>query len=168
MADNPQVQMTTSLGPVTIELFENEAPETVRNFLAYVDDGFYNDTIFHRVIDGFMAQGGGMTPEMQEKPTREPIQNEADNGLKNERGTLAMARTSDPHSASSQFFVNLVDNEFLNHRSTQPAEYGYCVFGRVTAGMDVIDAMKDIPTGTRGMHQDVPTTPILINSVQRA
>jgi len=166
--ENPVVIMETSEGTVRIELFAEEAPETVRNFLAYVDDGFYDGTIFHRVMDGFMVQGGGFTADMKQKATRAPVQNEAANGLKNTRGTLAMARTSDPHSATAQFFVNVADNAFLNHRAPSEADYGYCVFGKVIEGLDVVDRIKGVETRTVGPFENVPATPVVINSVRRA
>jgi cyclophilin family peptidyl-prolyl cis-trans isomerase len=164
---NPMVTLKTTLGDITIELFPDKAPETVANFLQYVDDGHYNGTIFHRVIDGFMIQGGGFTPEMQQKPTRAPIRNEAANGLKNERGALAMARTSEPHSATAQFFINVVDNDFLNFRSPDRNGYGYCVFGKVVAGMDVVDKIKAVPTATRLFHENVPVEPVIIREAAR-
>jgi cyclophilin family peptidyl-prolyl cis-trans isomerase len=164
---NPRVLMKTSLGDVTIELFPNEAPVTVQNFLAYADAAFFDGTIFHRVIDGFMIQGGGMTADMKEKPASSPIRNEADNGLKNARCTLAMARRPDIHSASSQFFINLVDNPFLDHQAPAPDKFGYAVFGKVVAGMEVVDAIARVATGTRGMHQDVPREPVAILSMTR-
>lgn len=158
------VSLKTSLGEISIELFVDAAPVTVKNFLEYVDAGFFDGTIFHRVIPGFVLQGGGLTAEMEEKSTRPPIQNEADNGLKNERGTLAMARTNDVDSATSQFFINLADNAFLNHGREN---FGYAVFGKVTDGMDIVDKIAAVPTGNRGMHQDVPTEPVVILSIQR-
>ena len=156
------VTLKTSLGDIQIELFSKEAPDTVANFLQYVTDGHYNGTIFHRVIDGFMIQGGGFTKDMTQKPTRAPVKNEAGNGLKNERGTLAMARTSDPHSASAQFFINVADNDFLNFKSPDARGFGYCVFGRVVSGMDVVDKMKGVRTATRGFHENVPVEPLVI------
>ncbi len=167
MAENPQVLLSTSKGDITVELFADEAPITIQNFLSYVDAGFYNGTIFHRVIPGFMAQGGGFTPDMQQKSANDQIKNEATNGLKNDRGTLAMARTSVVDSASAQFFINLIDNDFLNHKSTAPNEFGYCVFGKVVSGTETVDAMATEPTSTQGMHQNVPSTPILINAASR-
>ena len=155
----PQVKFQTSLGDFTVEVYPDKAPKTVENFLQYVKDKFYNGTIFHRVIGNFMVQGGGFTPDMQQKATREPIPLEAKNGLKNDRGTIAMARTSNPNSATAQFFVNVVDNNGLNAPS--PDGYGYTVFGKVTAGMDTIDKIRAVPTG----RQDVPTSQIIINSV---
>jgi cyclophilin family peptidyl-prolyl cis-trans isomerase len=163
-AANPMVEMKTNQGTITIELYADKAPKTVENFLQYVKDGFYNGTIFHRVIGNFMIQGGGFEPGMKEKPTRAPIQNEAKNGLKNQTGTLAMARTSDPHSASAQFFINLVDNAGLDYPSRDG--WGYAVFGKVTQGMDVVNKVAKVPTGNAGFHQNVPTTPVVIESVK--
>jgi cyclophilin family peptidyl-prolyl cis-trans isomerase len=168
LADNPKVLITTSKGPITAELYADKAPGTVKNFLEYVDAGFFDGTVFHRVIDGFMIQGGGYTESMERKETRDPIQNEADNGLKNERGTLAMARTGDPHSATAQFFINHQDNDFLDHTGKNPRGWGYTVFGKVTDGMDVVDAIATTPTGISAGMKDVPTTPILIERVTRA
>ncbi len=165
---NPMVTLKTTHGDISIELYADKAPETVANFLKYVDDGHYNGTIFHRVIDGFMIQGGGFTPDMQQKPTRAPVKNEAANGLKNERGTLAMARTSDPHSATAQFFINVTNNDFLNFRSPDRNGYGYCVFGKVTAGMDVVDKIKGVRTATRSFHENVPVEPVVIREAVRA
>jgi cyclophilin family peptidyl-prolyl cis-trans isomerase len=159
--------MTTSLGVVEIELDSIKAPKTVANFLGYVDKGFYNGTIFHRVIPGFMIQGGGMTAGMKEKQTGAKIQNEADNGLKNLSGTLAMARTSDPHSASAQFFINTVDNAFLDHRGKNPQGWGYAVFGKVTKGMDVVKKIEAVRTGNAGMHQNVPIQDVVIRKIVR-
>lgn len=158
----PRVKLQTSMGDIVIELEADKAPLTVANFLQYVDDGHYSGTIFHRVINSFMIQGGGFTRSMQQKPTREPVRNEAANGLKNKRGTLAMARTPDPHSASAQFFINVADNAFLDHTSPDPRGFGYCVFGRVVEGMDVVDAIKAVRTGQAGPHGDVPVEPIEI------
>ena len=166
-ASNPLVLLETSSGDILIELFPGEAPKTVDNFLAYVDSGFYENTLFHRVIKGFMIQGGGYGPRMDEKPTREPIENEADNGLKNDRGTLAMARTSEPHSASAQFFINLADNDFLNHTEKNVQGWGYCVFGRVSEGMEVVDAIAKVKTGAKGAHDDVPVDMVLLTSAGR-
>ncbi len=166
-AANPQVLLKTSKGDITVELFQDKAPISVKNFLSYVDDKFYDGTIFHRVIKGFMVQGGGMTPDMHEKTAKAPIKNEAANGLKNARGTLAMARTPDIDSATCQFFINLVDNVFLDHQQGSPDRFGYAVFGQVVAGMDVVDAIAAAPTGTKGMHGDVPREPITIVSVTR-
>jgi len=159
----PVVLMSTSKGDIKIELFEQEAPETVKNFLAYVNDGFYDDTIFHRVMPNFMIQGGGFTEAMQQKPTKLPVRNEAANGLTNDTGTLAMARTDAVHSATSQFFINVKDNDALNH--TQQS-YGYCVFARVIEGMDVVRAIEQVKTRRRGMHTDVPQDSIIIQSVK--
>ncbi|MDD6088711.1 MAG: peptidylprolyl isomerase [Desulfovibrionaceae bacterium] len=161
---NPTVLLETTSGDILIELYPDKAPKTVANFLNYVNEGFYANTIFHRVIRGFMVQGGGMTMRMEQKPTHDPIENEAANGLKNERGTIAMARTPDPHSATAQFFINTVDNDFLNFTSPDPSGYGYCVFGRVIDGMDAVDKMEKVKTGNRGMHSDVPVDMILITS----
>ena len=165
-AMNPQVRMTTSLGIIEIELDAGKAPKTVANFLGYVDKGFYNGTIFHRVMPGFMIQGGGMTAGMKEKPTSANIQNEADNGLKNLAGTLAMARTSDPHSASAQFFINTVDNSFLNHRDKTMQGWGYAVFGKVTKGMDVVKKIEAVQTSNAGMHQNVPVKDVTITKME--
>lgn len=162
----PQVEMVTSQGSIILELDETNAPITVENFLGYVEDGFYNGTIFHRVIDGFMIQGGGFDADFQRKTTREPIENEADNGLKNVRGSIAMARTSDPHSATAQFFINVVDNTNLDHTAPNPRGWGYTVFGEVVEGMDVVDAIRQIPTGSGGpFPRDVPQTTVTIESV---
>jgi peptidyl-prolyl cis-trans isomerase B (cyclophilin B) len=166
-ASNPLVLLETSSGEILIELFPGKAPKTVANFLAYVDSGFYENTIFHRVIKGFMIQGGGLGPRMDEKPTRDPIENEADNGLTNERGAIAMARTSDPHSASAQFFINLTDNDFLNHTEKNAQGWGYCVFGRVSEGMEVVDAIAKVKTGAKGAHDDVPVDMVLLTSAGR-
>ena len=155
----------TSKGDIQIELFEKESPETVKNFLAYVKEGFYKDTIFHRVIPGFMIQGGGFDTDFNQKPTQAPVKNEAANQLSNKRGTLAMARTMVVDSATSQFFINLVDNDFLDFKAPIPQYYGYCVFGKVTSGMEVVDAIAQVATGSRGMHQDVPTENVVILDV---
>ena len=165
-AGGPMVLITTSKGEVKIELFQKEAPETVTNFLAYVSEGFYDGTIFHRVIPGFMIQGGGFTEAMQQKPTKPAIKNEAANGLTNDTGTLAMARTNMVDSATSQFFINVNDNDFLNHKDTSMQGFGYCVFGRVIEGMDVVSTIERVATGRRGMHQDVPQEPIIIQSMK--
>jgi peptidyl-prolyl cis-trans isomerase A (cyclophilin A) len=162
---DPKVTLATSLGDVTVTLHATDAPKTVENFLAYVDAGFYDGTIFHRVIPGFMVQGGGFSERMDQKPTRPAIQNEAKNGLKNRRGTLAMARTSDIHSATAQFFINLSDNAFLDHGER---DYGYAVFAEVSDGMDVVDKIAAVKTGRRGPHQDVPAEAVLIRSATRA
>ena len=161
------VTIKTSMGDIKLELFEEEAPETVKNFLSYVDDGHYSNTIFHRVINNFMIQGGGFDVSFMQLPTKPPVKNEADNGIKNECGTLAMARTQDPHSASCQFFINVADNDFLNYTSSTPQGYGYCVFGKVTEGMDVVNKIKEVPTGNRGPHGDVPTENIVILEITR-
>ena len=163
--DNPTVVMETSLGNITLELFREQAPITVENFLQYVNDGFYAGTVFHRVIQQFMIQGGGMTADMRQKPTRDPIRNEATNGLSNERGTIAMARTNVVDSATAQFFINTVNNAPLDNRGTDARSYGYAVFGRVTDGMDVVDRIAAVATGTRGPHRDVPVEPVVINGV---
>lgn len=159
------VVMETSLGKIEIELDGAKAPKTTENFLKYVSDKFYDGTIFHRVIPGFMVQGGGMKEDMSEKSTRKSIENEATNGLKNKKGTIAMARTSDPHSASAQFFINLQDNDFLDHTGQNPRGWGYAVFGKVTSGMDVVEKMAGVATGNHGMHENVPKTPIVIKTV---
>ncbi|MCC5832604.1 MAG: peptidyl-prolyl cis-trans isomerase [Chlamydiales bacterium] len=164
---NPVVAIRTSEGDIEVELFANKAPGTVENFLRYLDEKHYNKTIFHRVIDGFMIQGGGMTADMKEKQTHQPIKNEASNGLSNKRGTLAMARTSEIHSATSQFFINVVDNEFLDFRSPTPSGYGYCVFGEVKKGMEVVDKIKKAETSTRKGHSDVPIKAIEIIEIVR-
>lgn len=160
--DMPYVELETTMGNIVIELNQEKAPSTVANFLEYVKSGHYDGTIFHRVIDGFMIQGGGMDANMKEKSTNAPIQNEADNGLKNEVGTIAMARTSDPHSATAQFFINVKDNSFLNFSGKNPQGWGYAVFGKVTEGMDIVNKIKGVPTGKYGFHADVPTTPVVI------
>lgn len=158
----PRVKLETSLGNIVLELDAQKAPRTVANFVQYVKDKHYDGTVFHRVIDGFMIQGGGFSAEMQQKPTRATIQNEADNGLKNLPLTVAMARTNDPHSASAQFFINIADNRFLNHTQPTLNGWGYAVFGKVVAGADVVDKIRQVRTGNRGMFQDVPTTPVTI------
>jgi peptidyl-prolyl cis-trans isomerase B (cyclophilin B) len=161
------IRIQTNKGVIELELDAQKAPETVKNFLEYVQAGFYDGTIFHRVIDGFMIQGGGLEPGMKEKrSTHAPIKNEADNGLKNERGTVAMARTNDPHSATAQFFINVANNAFLNHHSPTTDGWGYCVFGRVTNGMDVVDAIKDVATTSKGYYQDVPAEDVIIEKVE--
>ena len=165
--DNPRVEMDTTKGKIILELYADKAPKTVENFLAYVDAGFYDGTIFHRVIPNFMIQGGGFTAEMKQKKTRAPIDNEADNGLRNERGTIAMARTSNPHSATAQFFINTKNNDFLNHKGKSPQGWGYAVFGRVAEGMVVVDAISGVKTGTRGPFRDVPTDAIVITRAKR-
>ncbi len=162
----PKVKIETSMGDIIVELNTQKAPETVHNFLYYVKSGFYTDTVFHRVIDGFMIQGGGLTVDMKEKPNkRKPVRNEAANGLSNKAYTIAMARTQEPHSATSQFFINVVDNPALDHRDTSRQGYGYAVFGRVIDGQDVVDKIKMVPTGREGIHADVPQTPVVIKAV---
>jgi len=162
MSAKPVVKFETTKGTITVELDAEKAPKTVENFIKYVEDGFYDGIIFHRVIPNFMIQTGGMLPDMSEKKNRDQIQNEANNGLKNDRGTLAMARTPNPHSASSQFFINLKDNDFLNFTSETQAGWGYAVFGKVTDGMDVVDEIAKVKTGNHGGHGDVPLEPITI------
>lgn len=164
----PVVEMTTNLGKITLELFPDKAPRTVEMFLFNAKHGFYEATIFHRVIDGFMIQGGGFSRAMEEKKTLTPeLQNEATNGLTNDRGTVAMARTSNPHSARVQFFINLKNNDFLNHKTTaDPRGWGYAVFGKVTEGMDVVDKIAKVPTGSAGYYENVPTTPVVIQNVK--
>jgi cyclophilin family peptidyl-prolyl cis-trans isomerase len=164
---NPMVVVETSEGTFKIELWADKAPVTVKNFLRYVDDGFYDGTIFHRVISDFMIQGGGLTPDMKEKKTRDAIKNEAAEELKNDRGTLAMARTNAIHSATSQFFINVVDNNFLNHQNKTPMGYGYAVFGKVVEGMDVVDKIRAVPTTTVGHFENVPATPVVITGIKR-
>lgn len=161
-SESPRVKLQTNFGDIIVELYPDKAPITVENFLRYVNEGFYDGTLFHRVIDGFMIQGGGFNADFKMKPTHAPIQNEADNGLKNETGTIAMARTSDPHSASSQFFINVADNDFLNHRSKDPQGWGYTVFGRVVEGMDVVNAISKVETGRHSRHENVPVEPVII------
>ncbi len=169
MPETPTVIMETDKGDITIALCPDKAPETVANFLRAVDEGFYPGTIFHRVIPGFMIQGGGLGDDMEEKDWRhEPVQNEASGGLPNERGTIAMARTMDPHSATTQFFINTVDNDNLDHTSPTPHGYGYCAFGRVTSGMDVVDAIEALETTSRYGHDNVPREPVAIKNVRRA
>jgi cyclophilin family peptidyl-prolyl cis-trans isomerase len=164
-AQNPQIEMRTSMGVIQLELYPENAPETVKNFLQYAKDGFYSGTIFHRVIGDFMIQGGGFTPDMQQKKTRDPIKHEGGNGLRNEIGSIAMARTGEPHSATSQFFINVVDNTMLDFRGPGPQEIGYTVFGRVVKGMDVVNKIKSVQTATRGGHQNVPVSPVMIERV---
>lgn len=164
--ESNMVKLKTNYGDITIELDAEKAPATVANFLQYVEDGFYNNTIFHRVINKFMVQGGGFEPGMKQKPTKDPVKNEADNGLKNEKYTLAMARTNDPHSATAQFFINVENNEFLNHKSPTPAGWGYCVFGKVVEGTEVVDKIKAVATGRSGFHQDVPVEDVVIQSAE--
>ncbi len=160
------IKLNTNFGTITLKLDADKAPVTVENFTNYVKEGFYNGTIFHRVINGFMIQGGGMEPGMKEKSTRAPIKNEADNGLSNETGTIAMARTNDPHSASAQFFINVSNNTFLNHRAPTPEGWGYAVFGKVVDGMDVVERIKAVATGNAGFHQDVPVEDVIIESAE--
>lgn len=164
MSTNPKVLLQTNKGAITIELDAEKAPKTVANFLNYVNDGFYDGTIFHRVINNFMIQGGGFDANMKQKETNAPIENEANNGLKNDRYTLAMARTNDPHSATAQFFINVSDNDFLNHTNPTPNGWGYAVFGRVIDGTDVVDSIKGVKTGNKGFHQDVPSEDVIIES----
>ncbi|MCJ7593664.1 MAG: peptidylprolyl isomerase [Desulfobacterales bacterium] len=166
-AVNPRVALETSKGRIVIELFPQKAPATVKNFLSYVDAGFYDGTVFHRVIPKFMIQGGGLTVDMKIKPTEKPVPNEADNSLKNTRGSVAMARTPNPHSATSQFFINTADNESLNHREKTSQGWGYAVFGQVTEGMAVVDAISGVKRGSSGMFRDVPVEPLVIEKVQR-
>tara|TARA_Y100000385_G_C13082236_1_gene634548 strand:+ start:1046 stop:1555 length:510 start_codon:yes stop_codon:yes gene_type:complete len=159
------IEMKTTFGVITLELDAEKAPKTVENFVRYATEGFYDGTIFHRVIDNFMIQGGGFDADMQQKETSEPVENEADNGLKNDRGTIAMARTMDPHSATAQFFLNVKDNDFLNHSGKNMQGWGYTVFGKVTAGDDVLDKIRTVETGNKSGHQDVPKDSIVIESV---
>jgi len=166
-SDKPAVLIQTSMGDLVIELYPAKAPQTVANFLKYVDEGFYNGTIFHRVIDGFMIQGGGFTPDLVQKETRAPIMNEADNGLRNTIGTIAMARTMDPHSATAQFYINVANNASLDFREKTPRAWGYAVFGRVVKGMEVVKAIKSVRTSSKGMYRDVPVENIIINKVSR-
>ena len=160
------VTLKTNYGDIQIELDNENAPKTVANFISYVESGHYNGTIFHRVIDGFMIQGGGFDTDMNQKPTQDPVTNEANNGLKNETGTLAMARTSDPHSATAQFFINVTDNAFLNFSSETSQGWGYAVFAKVSEGMDVVNKIKAVKTGSHGMHRDVPNDPVIIESAE--
>lgn len=159
------VTIATTVGQMTLELDADNAPKTVENFLAYATSGFYDGTIFHRVINNFMIQGGGFTADMEQKPTQAPVDNEANNGLKNQRGTIAMARTQDPHSATAQFFINVQDNDFLNHTGENLQGWGYTVFGKLTQGEEVLDKIRNVQTGSQGGHQDVPTDPIIIESI---
>ena len=159
------VVLHTNFGDITIKMFEKEAPNTVKNFLEYANADFFNGTIFHRVIDGFMVQGGGFVPGMEQKEVNDPIKNEANNGLSNKIGTLAMARTPDPHSATAQFFINVNNNDFLNHSSETSQGWGYCVFAEVVEGMDVVNKIKGVATGSTGFHQDVPLEDVIIESV---
>jgi peptidyl-prolyl cis-trans isomerase B (cyclophilin B) len=160
------IRLHTTMGDIDIELDEKRAPETAKNFRSYVEAGHYTNTVFHRVIDGFMIQGGGFEPGMKQKPTGASVKNEADNGLKNERYTVAMARTSDPHSASAQFFINVADNEFLDHKAQTTEGWGYCVFGKVVAGQQVVDAIEAVETGKKGFHSDVPLQDVTIQSAE--
>ena len=160
------IKLHTNHGVISLELDAAKAPDTVANFIKYVEDGHYTNTVFHRVIDGFMIQGGGFEPGMKQKPTREPVKNEADNGLKNNIYTIAMARTSAPHSASAQFFINVGDNDFLNHTAPTPQGWGYCVFGKVVDGTDVVDRIRKVKTGSKGMHQDVPVEDVIIEKAE--
>ena len=160
------IHLYTNRGIIQLELDAKHAPKTVANFLKYVREGFYNGTLFHRVIDNFMIQGGGFESNMRQKPTGAPIENEANNGLRNERGTIAMARTTDPHSATAQFFINVVDNDFLNHTAATASGWGYCVFGRVVDGMRVIDEIKGVATSTKNGHQNVPTVEVIIDKIE--
>lgn len=163
--DPSMITLHTNFGDITLELDFDKAPKTAKNFKQYAEEGFYDGTIFHRVINGFMIQGGGFTDDMQQKESGAPIENEADNGLVNNTGTIAMARTTDPHSATAQFFINLKDNDFLNHKSKEMQDWGYCVFGKVTDGIEVVDKIKTVATSTSHGHQDVPVDPVVINSV---
>jgi len=165
--ENPRVLIKTNLGNITVELFEKEAPITVKNFLSYVDSKFYDGTTFHRIIPGFVIQGGGFTPDMKKKPTKDPIKNEATNGLKNLKGTLSMARTMDINSATSQFFINLRNNPALDHKDNTPRGYGYAVFGKVVAGWDVVEKIAKVPTTTKGIYKNVPEKPVIIKSIRR-
>ena len=160
------IKLHTNFGVISIELDAEKAPETAKNFIAYAEAGHYDNTIFHRVIDGFMIQGGGMEPGMNQKPTRAPVANEATNGLKNKRYTVAMARTNDPHSATAQFFINIADNDFLDFKSPGGNGWGYCVFGKVVEGTDVVDRIKGVPTGRSGFHENVPTADVVIRSAE--
>lgn len=160
------VKLHTNHGVITLELDAARAPDTVANFLQYVNDGHYANTVFHRVIDGFMIQGGGFEPGLKQKPTRAPVRNEAANGLKNDAYSIAMARTSDPHSASAQFFINVSNNDFLNHTAPNAQGWGYCVFGKVVGGMEVVDKIRKVRTGNRGMHQDVPVEDVVIEKAE--
>lgn len=166
MSTQPRVKMETSMGDFVLTLDAEKAPKSTENFLTYVKDGFYNGTIFHRVIDGFMIQGGGFEPGLKQKPTHAPIDNEANNGLKNDKYTIAMARTSDPHSATAQFFVNVANNDFLNFTAPTPNGWGYAVFGKVTEGTDTIDKIKGVKTGNSGFHQNVPAEDVVINKAE--
>jgi len=160
------VTLHTNFGKITLTLNADKAPKTVENFLAYAKEGFYDGTIFHRVINGFMIQGGGMEPGMRQKETKDPVDNEANNGLENKIGSIAMARTNDPHSATAQFFINVSNNDFLNFRSESPDGWGYCVFGEVTEGMDVVEKIRAVATSTQGYHQDVPVEDVVIEKAE--
>ena len=160
------IKLHTNHGIISLELDAVKAPHTAANFIQYVKDGHFNNPVFHRVIDGFMVQGGGFEPGMKQKPTRDPVQNEANNGLKNDMYTVAMARTSEPHSASAQFFINVGNNDFLNHSAPTPQGWGYCVFGKVVDGTDVVDKIRTVKTGSRGMHQDVPVEDVIIEKAE--
>jgi len=162
MNSSPHVKLQTSMGDIVLELNAEKAPKTVENFLSYVNEGFYDGTVFHRVIKNFMVQGGGFDSAMKQKQSHAPIDNEADNGLKNDKYTVAMARTSDPHSATAQFFINVADNDFLNHSAPTPNGWGYAVFGHVIQGTEVVDKIEAVKTGNKGFHQDVPTEPVII------
>lgn len=166
MSTNPRVKLHTNQGDIVITLDAAKAPKTVANFLTYTKEGFYNGTVFHRVIDGFMVQGGGFEPGMKQKQTHAPIENEANNGLKNDKYTLAMARTSDPHSATAQFFINVSNNDFLNFTAPTPNGWGYAVFGTVTEGTDVVDKIKGVKTGNKGFHQNVPNEDVIIEKAE--
>ncbi len=161
-----KVRLDTSHGAIVLELDDDNAPATVANFLQYAQDGHYDDTIFHRVIDGFMIQGGGFAPGMKQKPTRAPVANEAGNGLKNRKYTVAMARTNDPHSATAQFFINVADNDFLDYKGPSPQGWGYCVFGKVVEGTDVVDRIKGVATGRSGFHENVPSADVVIRKAE--
>lgn len=165
--ENPMVRMTTNFGVIEIEMFSEQAPVTTANFMQYVNDGFFDGLVFHRVMPGFVIQGGGFEPGMKHKDTNAPIQNEADNGLKNDRGTLSMARTGDPHSATSQFFISLKDNDFLNHTGKNANGWGYAVFGKVVSGMDVVDAIAKTPTGSKAGHDNVPVEDAIIEKAEQ-
>ncbi|MBO1114309.1 peptidylprolyl isomerase [Bordetella petrii] len=166
MSTTPRVKLQTNQGAIVITLDAEKAPKTVENFLSYVKSGFYDGTIFHRVIDGFMIQGGGFEPGLKQKPTQAPIENEANNGLKNDKYTVAMARTSDPHSATAQFFINVADNDFLNFTAPTPNGWGYAVFGKITEGTDVVDKIKGVKTGNSGFHQNVPVEDVIIEKAE--
>jgi peptidyl-prolyl cis-trans isomerase B (cyclophilin B) len=160
------IKLHTNHGVISLELDAAKAPKTVQNFIDYVTAGHYDNTVFHRVIDGFMIQGGGFEPGMKQKPTQAPIENEASNGLKNDHGTVAMARTNDPHSATAQFFINIADNDFLNFKSASGSGWGYCVFGRVVEGLDVVERIRNVKTGSSGFHQDVPAEDVVIERAE--